>query len=571
MTVREYIGARYVPLFMGEWSSENTYEPLSVVQYQGNSYTSRQFVPTGIDILNETFWANTGNYNAQVEAYRQEVLSFNNRINKNASDISKYAYPTNNPIYYGADNTGSAESSQAINDCIEANLGGIIIFSPGVYRLDNPILLPQAISDRVSIDFNGATINIELSTEYAIGVGYGDDSEDSLAGVPRTFIRNLNLINETTCPVGIKSKPGYKNMSIENSNIIGFKNAVVIGDEAQTIPGDFQIENCFMEYNDMSENSNGIVFNTSDNKVNNCRIYGFKNGFYSKGSGNFIDNVHTLPQGNPTASVLEQTSFIYQVSGGANHIRNCYCDTLGAFIRFAATATGHVDFVSNKQFSYRSDFKQVVIDASAITSRIIGMIAYNYINLNGTNGNETIVMPSSDNLQHVFSDELFIKANKLEKTNGFSYNFGDIMTLKDKTAQSWHKVIHPTATQWTRLCAIPVTRNERAITLEIQYPYTKAVIENVSLIVDASSPSDTTKNRITLINTTAGSNTYRYGMTIDTTTFSYPVVYFYVNRPSGQTISAPVTVRPNIYGVTDVYELVDYEMTTNEPTFTTTI
>ena len=80
MTVREYIGARYVPLFMGDWDSSKTYEPLSIVQYQGNSYTSRQFVPTGIEITDTIYWANTGNYNAQVEAYRQEVLAFDNRI-----------------------------------------------------------------------------------------------------------------------------------------------------------------------------------------------------------------------------------------------------------------------------------------------------------------------------------------------------------------------------------------------------------------------------------------------------------------------------------------------------------
>ena len=76
MTVREYIGARYVPLFMGEWDSTATYEPLSIVQYQGNSYTSRQYVPSGIEITNTAYWANTGNYNAQVEAYRAEVSRY---------------------------------------------------------------------------------------------------------------------------------------------------------------------------------------------------------------------------------------------------------------------------------------------------------------------------------------------------------------------------------------------------------------------------------------------------------------------------------------------------------------
>ena len=80
MSVREYIGARYVPLFIGDWDNTTTYEPLSIVQYQGNSYTSRQFVPTGIDISNSSYWAITGNYNAQIDAYRAEVAAHDGRI-----------------------------------------------------------------------------------------------------------------------------------------------------------------------------------------------------------------------------------------------------------------------------------------------------------------------------------------------------------------------------------------------------------------------------------------------------------------------------------------------------------
>lgn len=93
MAVREYVGARYVPLFADplQWSNTRTYEPLTIVINQGNSYTSRQFVPTGIDISNEDFWALTGNYNAQVEQYRQEVKSFDGRITENAANIAKNA------------------------------------------------------------------------------------------------------------------------------------------------------------------------------------------------------------------------------------------------------------------------------------------------------------------------------------------------------------------------------------------------------------------------------------------------------------------------------------------------
>lgn len=88
--VTQYVGARYVPLFANpiEWDSAHAYEPLTIVLHQGNSYTSRQSVPTGIDISNETFWAMTGNYNAQIEQYRAEVQAFDRRINTNAAAIA---------------------------------------------------------------------------------------------------------------------------------------------------------------------------------------------------------------------------------------------------------------------------------------------------------------------------------------------------------------------------------------------------------------------------------------------------------------------------------------------------
>ena len=75
-----YVGHRYVPKLVGEWDNTNSFEPLSIVQYQGNSFTSRQYVPVGIEITNEEFWVSTGNYNAQVEQYRQDVTAFNNNL-----------------------------------------------------------------------------------------------------------------------------------------------------------------------------------------------------------------------------------------------------------------------------------------------------------------------------------------------------------------------------------------------------------------------------------------------------------------------------------------------------------
>lgn len=90
MATTQYIGARYVPLFAEplDWNSDSVYEALTIVYYAGNSYTSRQAVPKGIDITNEKYWALTGNYNAQIEAYRKEVKAMDGRVTENAQKIA---------------------------------------------------------------------------------------------------------------------------------------------------------------------------------------------------------------------------------------------------------------------------------------------------------------------------------------------------------------------------------------------------------------------------------------------------------------------------------------------------
>ena len=92
--VTQYIGARYVPIFgrIGEdsieWDNSKEYEPLTIVSHAGNSYTSRQYVPIGIDIANTDYWALTGNYNAQIEQYRRELAAHDSRITANAQAIA---------------------------------------------------------------------------------------------------------------------------------------------------------------------------------------------------------------------------------------------------------------------------------------------------------------------------------------------------------------------------------------------------------------------------------------------------------------------------------------------------
>ena len=132
MSVTQYIGARYVPVFADpvEWSSAKSYEPLTIVLHEGNSFTSKQFVPVGIGIDNETFWAITGNYNAQIELYRRETAEAAAAANEISEIIPSASFSSESTVkgYIDAADTAMAEiipfasfsSENTVKDYIDA-------------------------------------------------------------------------------------------------------------------------------------------------------------------------------------------------------------------------------------------------------------------------------------------------------------------------------------------------------------------------------------------------------------------------------------------------------------------
>lgn len=142
--VREYIGARYVPKFFEnenntpEWAPNVQYEPLTIVTYNQNSYTSKKPVPASVGNPsdNPTYWASTGNYNAQVEAYRQEVVQFKNDILDQIGTVS--------PMDYGAIGDGVTDDSAAVQ---AAGAAGIVFDPDHVYYIGRTVTLVYGAKD----------------------------------------------------------------------------------------------------------------------------------------------------------------------------------------------------------------------------------------------------------------------------------------------------------------------------------------------------------------------------------------------------------------------------------------
>ena len=147
----QYIGSRYVPVFGRkgedsiEWDNTGTYEPLTIVLYQGNSYTSRQFVPAGIEITNVEYWAKTGNYNAQIEQYRQEVAQVAQQQEGNTqaiaalqtglSDESANRLNADNALQAQIDQNG-ANVATTITDAAKSQLASVVVTDAETFYLD---------------------------------------------------------------------------------------------------------------------------------------------------------------------------------------------------------------------------------------------------------------------------------------------------------------------------------------------------------------------------------------------------------------------------------------------------
>lgn len=195
-SVREFIGARYVPIFAGEWSDTRGYEALTVVQHQGNSYTSTQPVPPNTPITDAKFWALTGNYNAQVEQYYQIVQTFDgritdaqNEINENIADISALQgevaeLKTKHLVVFGDQNSIPSETGSDYRKMwydIYAKQNGFTahVFAADGAVVDNSVdpsrptylqLIQQYMNDNIGRDYDPDEVVVQLgSNDYAFG------------------------------------------------------------------------------------------------------------------------------------------------------------------------------------------------------------------------------------------------------------------------------------------------------------------------------------------------------------------------------------------------------------------
>lgn len=210
MGYKQYIGARYVPKFYqnsdgnAEWRSGVAYEPLTIVTYNNNSYTSKKAVPAtiGNPSISPNYWVATGVFNAQVAQLTTQVNLVEAQLDQVQDNINDLTPVVNS----NTTRITKAENRLNFNDAEQ------LIFIADSYGLSrgsgtNPFI------DRMATAFPSKTVFTDAAGGRSLGQRSGYDTYlDGLQTVMNggnvntgksTNIYLVGLINDSLASVAL--------------------------------------------------------------------------------------------------------------------------------------------------------------------------------------------------------------------------------------------------------------------------------------------------------------------------------------------------------------------------------
>ena len=443
-----YIGPRIVPEFVGDWDNTVNYEPLTVVNYNGTSYTSRQYVPAGILPTNTTYWAPSGNFNGQLESLREEVINNTisiNEINNKLNTIGSFT----SAVELGCDNTGKTDCSSIINEYLSQPYntlyfpaGEYLILNPisslhmGIFMSSNAKIIAGASMDSMFI-FNNqdvTSINQWIYEGYFYG-GVLDCNNNASYGVKcnymhTSYFNNITILNPRTCGFYIGSSMSGVNSKTASLVI----NLITVSCSAiSTVIGfeDLSGDNCFM----------------------NCATINCLIGFKTVGWDRYFNchpwNSDTNNQ-NTTGFVIESvvkmdSCDIGDCQTAINMVSNSPC-LMAVNLRIYASLNSNISYtVFNIMAAFRLMVENLRLEYT--TSQTITFVPNSYfgpafaeyyfihnvsgysnieniINILGTNLNKGFLIPSNFNINNIIFPTLYycISGNTTTNVPDDSYN-----------------------------------------------------------------------------------------------------------------------------------------------------
>lgn len=504
---RQYIGARYVPIFGRkdetsiQWDNTAPYEPLTIVLYQGNSYTSRQYVPEGVEITNQEFWANTGNYNAQVEQYRQETaqalqvaqdaseaagnaqqsaddaqndidvllpksaFSAENTV-KEYIDEKTYSGKPINVLSLGFDNTGANDVSSLINQYTEQY---DLFFPIGIYRIDETIQPKHGLYGE---SFTRTPITID-NQNMAIFDSHVEDNIISINGVRGITVSNIGIYcrnNENAITI----TGNYGSHYIHNVNIANLKNIGINVKPDLGLSRCVYIDSIVINGNSEFPNSIGLKFNNLayDSKIENIEIMRVQKGIVTECTI-YGSNIHIW--GGTTVNETPSETWINNnhgltVNNTTVIFNNFYVDTF----KYMITSTGYCHVQINNIISMCDG----TINYNN-TSVLTNLLDDGVINITGgfiRYGNGFIGIAGIGTRRNVIMNGVTIDSSDLTVFDKVNYKRFEI-------AHNVYKVVPRLSTGYVHMFAIRVQYND-LVNIELhQYEsadtFTFSIVNNV--------------------------------------------------------------------------------------------
>ena len=190
-----YVGARYIPRIMGEYSNETAYEALDIVTSGGVGYISRQPVPAGTAVTNKEYWAMWGSGNAAIDSLTQRVATNENDISALETGLQQTNQNVQNLVIPWEPTStlkgdGSTDNTTAFG---QLNANTPISLMPGNYLISGNVTIPCAVQflPGAKLVYNAATPGTNYCTvTFSNGfVEYGTQIFDTYI-IPRVGSQN---------------------------------------------------------------------------------------------------------------------------------------------------------------------------------------------------------------------------------------------------------------------------------------------------------------------------------------------------------------------------------------------
>ena len=370
----QYIGARYVPKLYDNpddhsisWKSGVGYEPLTIVKYNDDTYTSRKPIPASVGnpADNPTYWAKTSDFNAALVALQNTV----NDIQNDLETLVDSNYLAGKKVVVYGDSTVAATGNymKIACDAVGATLTNRAVGGTRIKQGTNSgYTLISNSTDLATFDYLFLCYGTNDWQHSESPKDLVDDTID-LINMAVTKANNINIVFVTP----FYSYRDFNNYAI-NVNDVGMtleevNQKIIDTMTIYNIPvvDFFHRSSCNNQNYDalLQDDSGGIyVHPTAD--------------FHNELASIVLSGAYLIPSARQTREMLNEFDF----RAAQRAINNSVLDSLGGS-KYIALVVGTSAITSNKKTFYASKYGykyKVVGKASAAVTITIGSVTMNF-------------------------------------------------------------------------------------------------------------------------------------------------------------------------------------------------